>query len=142
METLATLAGLALWAFLAATIIPLSSEAALWAAIKSTAVPKGWLLTAATLGNVGGSAVNWWLGHKAAEYQHHRWFPLSTETLDAAATRFQRWGVWALLFSWVPVVGDPLTVAAGLLRTPFLPFLVLVAIGRIARYVVVAYLLA
>ncbi len=142
MDGMLTLAGLAGWAFLAATILPLSSEAALWAAIKTTTIAKPLLLTAAIVGNVGGSAFNWWLGRTALAYQDRPWFPVSQTTLATAAARFQRWGTWSLLFSWVPVIGDPLTVAAGLLRVPFVPFFILVTIGRAARYLVVAYLLA
>jgi membrane protein YqaA with SNARE-associated domain len=142
METVLTLMGLALWAFLSATIIPLSSEAALWAAIKTTTIAKTWLLTAAIVGNVGGAIFNWWLGHLALAYQEHKWFPVSMANLDAAAERFQRWGKWSLLLSWVPIVGDPLTLAAGLFRVPIWQFFALVTVGRAARYIVVAYAFA
>lgn len=142
METALTLMGLALWAFFAATILPLSSEAALWAAIKTTSIAKPVLLTAAIIGNVAGSVFNWWLGHVALTYQDHKWFPISKTNIEAAAERFQRWGRWSLLLSWVPIVGDPLTLAAGLFRVPFWQFFALVTVGRAARYIVVAYAFA
>ncbi|NOU06971.1 MAG: DedA family protein [Hyphomicrobiaceae bacterium] len=139
METALTLAGLTLWAFLAATILPLSSEAALWAAIKATTISKPTLLISAIVGNVAGATFNWWLGHLAIAYRDHKQFPISKANLDLAAGRFQRWGKWSLLLSWVPIAGDPLTLAAGLFRVPFWQFLGLVTVGRAARYVVVAY---
>ena len=62
---------------------------------------------------------------------------MSERSYDRAARMFERYGLWSLLFAWVPVVGDPLTVVAGALRVPFLPFLVLVAIGKVARYMAI-----
>src|SRR5215470_17302496 len=88
------------------------------------------LLAVATAGNTLGSAINWVLGRWATRWGGRR--------LDQAAAWFRRWGWPSLLFAWLPVVGDPLTVAAGLLRVSFLPFLLLVAIGKAARYAAVA----
>jgi membrane protein YqaA with SNARE-associated domain len=97
------------------------------------------LLAVATLGNTAGAAINWALGRFAAHWRDRRWFPVSAAALDRASRWFGRWGVWSLLFSWLPVVGDPLTAAAGLLRVDFLRFLVLVAIGKALRYAAVAW---
>lgn len=127
------------WAFLAATILPLSSEVALLAQIKSGFGSVGWLVAAATVGNVGGSALNWWLGASVLRFQERWWFPFKAEVIAAATQRFNRYGVWVLLLSWLPVIGDPLTLIAGLLRVPLAIFLPLVAIGRAARYLVVAW---
>lgn len=97
-----------------------------------------WLFAVATLGNTAGAAINWGLGRFAVQWRERRWFPVQPVALDRAAGWFRRWGLWSLLFSWVPVIGDPLTLAAGLLRIPFSRFLLLVAIGKAARYLAVA----
>lgn len=131
-------AGLFLSAFLAATILPLSSEGVL-AALGSGNGFNLWLLVVvATIGNTLGSVVNWALGRWALQFQDRKWFPISREKLDKACLHFRRWGLWTLLLAWLPVVGDPLTLAAGLMRVPFAPFVVLVAAGKAFRYLVVA----
>lgn len=125
-------------AFGAATLLPFSSELVLAAQIKSGLAPAGVLLTVATIGNVAGSVFNWWLGLHARRFEGRRWFPFSPATIERSGERFRRWGLWSLLLAWVPVIGDPLTFIAGVLRVPFWQFLPLVAIGKAARYVVVA----
>ena len=125
-------------AFGAATLLVLPSEAVLVAQIKAGTAPVWALVVAATIGNVGGSVFNWWLGRHARRFEGRRWFPFSPETIEAASARFQRWGLWSLLLAWVPVIGDPLTFIAGVLRVPFAVFLPLVAIGKGVRYVVLA----
>lgn len=126
-------------AFGAATLLPFSSELVLAAQIKAGLAPAWTLLTVATIGNVAGSAFNWWLGLNARRFEGRRWFPFSPATIQAAGERFRRWGFWSLLFAWVPVVGDPLTFVAGVLRVPFVLFLPLVALGKGVRYAVLAF---
>lgn len=87
------------------------------------------LVLVATVGNVLGSVVNWWLGRSVERYRHKRWFPISPEKLEKAQRAYQRYGRGSLLFSWVPIIGDPITVVAGILREPFWSFLVLVALA-------------
>ena len=130
--------GLFLSAFLAATLIPLSSEAVLAALGSARGFDLALLVLVATAGNTLGAAVNWALGRYFLRWRERRWFPVDPARLDAAARRFQRYGMWSLLFSWLPVVGDPLTFAAGVLGVRFPVFLLLVALGKGARYVVVA----
>lgn len=130
---------LALVSFAAATLLPFSSEVALVAQLKADLGSPAGLFAAATLGNVAGSCFNWWLGLSARHFEGRRWFPFSVADIDHAGERFQRYGVWTLLLAWLPVVGDPLTFVAGVLRVPFLIFLPLVAIGKAARYAVLAY---
>lgn len=121
-------------AFGAATLLPLSSEALLVGQIKA-GLAGAWPLTVvATIGNVAGSAFNWWIGLHARRFEGRRWFPFSPPAVATASKRFQRFGVWSLLFAWLPVVGDPLTFVAGVLRVPLLVFLPLVAIGKALRY--------
>jgi membrane protein YqaA with SNARE-associated domain len=123
-------------AFGAATLLVLPSEAILLAQIKAGLAPTSTLLAAATIGNVAGSAFNWWLGLNARRFEGRRWFPFSPETIQSASDRFQRFGLWSLLLAWVPIIGDPLTFIAGVLRVPFRYFLPLVAIGKGARYAI------
>lgn len=125
-------------AFLAATILPLSSEAVL-AALAATHGFDLWLLVAlASLGNTLGAVVNWVLGRYCLHWQGRKWFPVSPPALERASHWFARYGQYSLLFAWIPIVGDPLTVAAGLLKLRFARFLILVAVGKTLRYVVVA----
>jgi membrane protein YqaA with SNARE-associated domain len=88
----------------------------------------------ATFGNTLGSAVNWAAGRWLAQYAGRRWFPVGPVRFEQATGWFRRYGAWSLLFAWVPIIGDPLTAAVGALRMPFLPFFVLVAAGKAARY--------
>lgn len=125
-------------AFGAATLLVLPSEAVLIAQIKAGLAPTSALLVAATIGNVGGSVFNWWLGRHARRFEGRRWFPFSPDTIATASTRVQRWGLWGLLFAWVPIIGDPLTFIAGVLRVPFHWFLPLVALGKGGRYAILA----
>jgi membrane protein YqaA with SNARE-associated domain len=125
-------------AFGAATLLVLPSEAVLAAQIKAGLAPVWALLVVATIGNVGGSVFNWWLGRHALRFRDRRWFPFAPATIESASMRFQRWGLWSLLLAWVPVIGDPLTFIAGVLRVPFHWFLPLVAIGKGGRYAILA----
>lgn len=127
-------AALALGAFLAATLLPLSSEAMLAALVAARGHDLAVLFTVALVANTAGSCVNWLLGRYLLHWQDRRWFPVKPTALHRAQDWFQRWGMWSLLLAWLPVVGDPLTFAAGVLRVPFGRFLVLTAIGKAARY--------
>ena len=124
-------------AFLAATILPFSSEVVLSAALADDSRSRWLLWTAATMGNTLGAVVNWALGRFAAKYRDRRWFPASPEQMDKAEGWFQRYGVWTLLMAWLPVVGDALTVVAGVLRVRLGLFVVLVGAGKGARYAAV-----
>jgi membrane protein YqaA with SNARE-associated domain len=98
-----------------------------------------WLLVAvASLGNTLGSILNWWLGGQVVRWRDRRWFPVRPAALDRATGWYRRWGHWSLLLSWAPVIGDPLTLAAGVLREPFGRFVLLVGIAKTGRYVVLA----
>lgn len=133
----ATLVGLFVTSFLAATILPMSSEAVLAGVSLTTTHDKLLLLGVATLANTLGAVLNWSFGRWGAKYRDRSWFPIKPTTYDKAADRFRRWGTWSLLLSWLPIVGDPLTLVAGAAGVRFLPFLTLVALGKGARYAVV-----
>ena len=129
-------AGLFLVALAAATVLPLQSEAAVAAMLLTGHSP--WLvLLVASAGNILGSTVNWILGRAIDRYGTRRWFPASGAALDRAARWYRRYGRWSLLLSWAPLIGDPITVIAGVLHERLPVFLVLVAIAKIGRYLAV-----
>ena len=131
--------GLLLLSFLAATLLPAQSEAALVALLLGGAHSPALLLLAATAGNVAGSALNWWLGREVARFRDRRWFPVAPAALERARGWYGRLGgPWSLLLSWLPVVGDPLTLLAGTMRVPLPRFLLLVTLGKGGRYLALA----
>lgn len=130
--------GLFFAAFGAATLLPLQSEAVLVGLLLSERYWLWALLAVATLGNVLGSLLNWWLGRGIERFRDRRWFPVSPTHLEKARTHYQRYGHWSLLLSWVPVIGDPLTLVAGVMREPIGRFLVIVTLAKGARYAVLA----
>ncbi len=130
--------GLFITAFLAATVVPAQSEALLGGLLAAREYPAALLIGVASVGNTLGSCVNWWMGRYAEQFRNRRWFPVSAETLALYQERYHRWGKWSLLLSWAPFGGDALTVVAGVMREPLLPFVVIVGIAKLARYLVVA----
>lgn len=140
MSALPVYGGLFLAAFIAATIFPFQSELAL-AGLLAVDEYSIWLLIAvASIGNTLGSVVNWLLGRGVESFRLRPWFPVKPDKLDKAVAWYRRYGQWSLLMSWAPLIGDPLTIAAGVLREPFWMFLLLVAIAKTGRYLVVAAL--
>ena len=132
--------GLFFAAFGAATLLPLQSEAVLVGLLLSGHYSLWLLLGIATLGNVLGSALNWLLGRGVERFRQRRWFPLSDKQLDKARRHYQRWGHWTPLLSWLPIIGDPLTLVAGVMREPLWRFLLLVTVAKGVRYGVLAAL--
>ena len=130
-----------LLSFLAATILPFSSELTLIGLIASSNYDNLLLLIFASFGNVLGSVVNWALGFYSRNFTTKKWFPFKETQIERSSAWFRKFGKWSLLFAWIPIVGDPLTLVAGLLRVKFLDFVILVAIGKISRYLVVFYLM-
>jgi membrane protein YqaA with SNARE-associated domain len=121
-------------AFGAATLLPLQSEAVLLAFLAEGSHSVLWLLFVASLGNILGSCVNWWLGFKIERYKDKKWFPVSQQQMVKAQAKYHKYGYWSLLLSWVPIIGDPITLIAGLLKENFARFLLMVAIAKIGRY--------
>lgn len=130
-----SLAGLFLAALLAATLVPAQSEAVLAGLVLAGSHPVWLLLAVATAGNVLGSLVNWIIGRHLVRFSDRRWFPASGEQLARASCWYARWGHWSLLASWLPVIGDPLTLAAGILREPLWRFALIVTLAKAGRYV-------
>lgn len=131
--------GLFLAAFVAATLLPMQSEAALVGLVLAGHPP--WLLVlVASTGNVLGSTVNYLLGRQLLRFSGRRWFPMRPATVERARLWYARYGRWSLLLSWAPIIGDPLTMAAGVMREPLPTFLLLVTLAKTARYVVLVWL--
>lgn len=126
--------GLFLLALGAATLLPLQSEAGLVALLLTDDYNVAALLLVAIAGNTLGSTINWWLGRELVRFQQRRWFPASPAQLQWAQGWYHRYGRWTLLLSWLPVVGDPLTLVAGVMREPLPRFLLLVLFAKSARY--------
>ena len=126
--------------FLAATLVPAQSEAVLAALHLAGNHHAVSLVFVVTIGNVLGACINWLLGRYILRFQDRAWFPIKVSSLNKAANFYQRYGRWSLLLAWVPFIGDSITVIAGVLRTPFVWFLILVTIGKLARYVAVVLL--
>ncbi|KQT83991.1 YqaA family protein [Aurantimonas sp. Leaf443] len=137
MSETAGLAGLFAAAFLSATVLPGASEAVLAALLLRGGDPATAILVA-SLANTLGSVVNWAMGRSIEHFRDRRWFPVSQKALDRGTALFRRFGLYALPFSFLPVVGDALTVAAGLARVPLWIFVLLVGLGKLARYGLVA----
>lgn len=119
--------------FLAATILPFSSEVILFALLRE-GYPPLVLLATATLGNILGSFANYGLGRWLLHYRDRRWFYFSEEQIGKGQRWFKRTGFWVLLLAWLPVVGDALTLVAGVMKVRVWLFLLLVALGKGLRY--------
>jgi membrane protein YqaA with SNARE-associated domain len=132
--------GLFFASFLAATILPLSSEFMLGALVVNGIDPV-LVVSVATLGNVLGSLSCYALGWWGSQTVLQRWFGICAADLATARQRYARFGRGSLLFAWVPFIGDPLTVVAGMMRTELWLFLLLVTLGKLARYLVVVALI-
>lgn len=124
--------------FLAATLLPLGSEVLLLYDISQN-YPLLLLWSVATLGNTLGSMLNYWLGLKGEDYLEKKGH-LSVDKMDKARRYFATYGGWTLLLSWVPIMGDPLTFIAGVLRYNFKWFTLIVAVAKGARYAVIIFL--
>jgi len=122
-------------AFVAATLLPAQSEAVLSFYILSAPQTVFALILVATVGNVLGSVVNWVVGFYATRFQKRKWFPATPSQMQRAEKFYRKYGRYSLLLSWVPFIGDPITVIAGVLREPIFSFLLLVTIAKSARYI-------
>ena len=135
MTDLAVYAGLFLVAFLAATIFPAQSEVVLTGLLLGGDYTPWILVLVASLGNVLGAVFNWGLGCGIERFHDKKWYPLKGAALERVKGWYRRYGRWSLLLSWVPVIGDPLTVAAGVMRESIVVFIVFVGIAKTGRYI-------
>lgn len=125
-------------AFVSATLFPLGSEALLIYDIK-----EGYniylLLFFATLGNSFGSILNYYLGLKGEEYLIEKKL-LNEKYIDISKRYFDKYGFITILFSWLPIIGDPITFVAGILKYNFKKFVILVIISKFSRYLFIVLL--
>ncbi|MDP2246132.1 YqaA family protein [Pseudomonas sp.] len=140
MLTLAAYLGLFFSAFGAATLLPLGSEVVFVSLLLSDAYLVWLLVAVASIGNVLGSLVNWLLGRHLERFRQRTWFPVSEQRLQQAQGWYARYGRWSLLLSWVPIIGDPLTLVAGVMRERCWVFLLIVSLAKTGRYLVLAAL--
>ena len=127
--------------FLAATILPLSSELVLSTMLLTDSFDKYLLLVVASFGNIFGSSVNWYLGKKILIFKDKKWFPVNEKRIVKSEMYFKKYGIWSLLLAWVPIIGDPLTVIAGILRVNFFTFLLLVSLSKTSRYIFLIFII-
>ena len=127
--------------FLAATILPLSSELVLSTMLLTDSFDKYLLLVVASFGNILGSSVNWYLGKKILIFKDKKWVPANERQIAKGEIYFKKYGIWSLLLAWVPIIGDPLTIVAGLLRVKFFTFLILISISKISRYIFLIFII-
>jgi len=123
--------------FISATIFPLGSEALLlYLAYEKYSIY--WLLFSATIGNTLGSCVNYYLGVRGDVFIRQKGL-IKAHSLDKAKRLFARFGFWSLWLSWVPVIGDPITLFAGMAKYPLLRFVLVVLCAKFLRYLVLIY---
>jgi membrane protein YqaA with SNARE-associated domain len=132
--------GLFLSALIAASLLPAQSEAVLVALLLDGSYWPWALLVVASLGNILGSLLNWLLGRYLEHFRQRRWFPVSESRLVQAQQWYRRYGRWSLLLSWLPIVGDPLTLVAGIMGERLWLFLLLVSVAKTARYLVLMFI--
>ncbi len=128
--------GLLAWSFLAATVLPLSSELALVGLVRTQHALVTPVLIA-TIGNYGGACTTYWLGRRVGQALDQRAPP--TQRQRQALSLFRRFGQPVLLLSWLPILGDALVAIAGTTRIPFGTFSLYVLLGKAARYLAVAW---
>ncbi|MDG1287522.1 MAG: DedA family protein [Rickettsiales bacterium] len=121
-------------AFGAATFLPIQSEILLLGLAHGTEHSHLLLWAVATIGNTLGALLNYYLGWHLPRFAHRKWFPIKEVNIQNAKPYYRKWGKWSLLFAWLPIIGDPLTLIAGVFRTPLKWFIPLVAFGKGARY--------
>jgi membrane protein YqaA with SNARE-associated domain len=138
VTSLLALLGLFLTCMAAGSIVPIPSEAAFVALLLTSKHTVWTLLAVATVGNVTGSVINWFIGLGATRFESRPWFPASPRTLERARNWYHRYGRWSLLGSWVPLFGDPLTIVAGVMRESLWSFIAIVGIAKFARYAMLA----
>ena len=120
-----------------ATIVPFGSELYFATLLSLGKYNNFLLLVSASVGNVLGSVFNWVCGYYINCFIKKSWFPIKQDKIKKGTALFNKYGKWSLLFSWVPFIGDPITFVAGTLRFSFIPFIILVSIGKVGRYLLI-----
>jgi len=131
--------GLFLVAFLAATLIPFPSEAFLVTGLGIGMNPF-LAVTVATIGNFLGGMTNYGIGYLANNEHFLPRLGVRMEKVQRWESRSNRWGFWLGFIAWLPVIGDPMLVALGFLKTRFWPLCITVLLGKLLRYCVIAWM--
>ena len=139
MNSLEAYTSLFISSFLSSTILPGHSEITLITLFLLEKYSQFLLIFFASLGNILGSIVNWFLGLYITKFVNKSWFPFKKKQLDKASLWYLKYGKWSLFFSWVPIIGDPLTIVAGIFRVPLVIFITIVSISKVLRYIFVVY---
>ena len=139
MNSLEAYSSLFISSFLSSTILPGHSEITLTTLILLEKYSQILLIFFASFGNILGSVINWYLGFYITKFVNKSWFPFKKKQLDKASLWYLKYGKWSLFFSWVPIIGDPLTIVAGIFRVPLVIFITIVSISKVLRYIFVVY---
>ncbi len=140
MNSLEAYTSLFISSFLSSTILPGHSEITLTTLFLLEKYSQFLLIFFASLGNILGSIVNWFLGLYITKFINKRWFPFSKKQLDKGSSWYLKYGKWSLFLCWVPIIGDPLTIVAGMFRFPLIIFIIIVSISKVLRYIFVGYI--
>ncbi len=125
--------------FLAATILPFSSEAFVALALLNGEHATWVIVVIATLGNTLGGMTGYYLGYLGKTEWLKKWFRIEASSYERFTALAQKYGFWLALLGWLPIVGDPITVLLGFLKTKSLPTFSCLLVGKLLRYLVVAY---
>ena len=140
MNSLEAYSSLFISSFLSSTILPGHSEITLTTLILLEKYSQFLLIFFASFANILGSVINWYLGFYITKFVNKSWFPFKKTQLDKASSWYIKYGKWSLFFSWVPILGDPLTIVAGIFRVPLVIFITIVSISKVLRYIFVGYI--
>ena len=125
--------------FLSATLLPGFSEANIIYLGKTSTHSKEILVAVATLGNSLGGLSNYIIGVLAARGIRLKYF--EKENTKNTVEKIKKYGSFALIFAWLPVIGDPLCLAAGYLRISFYKSCLFITLGKLLRYTIIVYFL-
>ena len=142
MNAIEVYASLFISSFLSSTILPGHSEIILTAFIFLKKYPIIDLIFFASIGNILGSILNWCIGYFLTNLKDRKWFPINKSQLTRASSWFLKYGKWTLCLSWVPLIGDPLTIIAGIFRVPIYTFILIVSLAKTMRYVFISLVAA
>ena len=140
MNSLEAYSSLFISSFLSSTILPGHSEITLTTFILLEKYSQFLLIFFASLGNILGSIINWFMGLYITRFVNSNWFPYQKKQLDKVSSWYLKYGKWSLFLCWVPIIGDPLTIVAGMFRVSFFIFITIVSISKILRYIFVGYI--
>ena len=142
MNAIEVYASLFISSFLSSTILPGHSELILTTFIFLKKYPIVDLIFFASIGNILGSILNWFIGYYFTSLKDRKWFPINKSQLTRASSWFLKYGKWTLCLSWVPLIGDPLTIIAGIFRVPIHTFILIVTLAKTMRYVFISLVAA